>query len=113
MIASIASRAAKWVAIWSSLSVASKRETRSAEDADLHAEAAYQFQHPAIDQRDVHDVVVRRVLHGDAPVRLEHRGELFMQLAPSAVVLLHAGQRGEMPGLDAMIQLYRLARRRE
>ena len=50
--------------------------------ADLDAEAANQLKHSAIDQRDVHDVIVGRVLHGDALVRLEDGGQLLVQFAP-------------------------------
>ncbi len=49
---------------------------------DLDAEAADEFEHAAIDERDVHDVIVGRVLHGDAAVRLEDGLQLLVQLAP-------------------------------
>ena len=80
---------------------------------NLFVEAAHQFQRARVYQRDVRNLVVRRVLHRDLVVRLEHGFEVLPQLLPRRVLHLAAGQRVKMMALDAVYQLHRLALRRD
>ena len=50
---------------------------------DLFAQAAQEFDRAGIDHGDVHDVVVRRVLHGDLLLVLEQILEPRVQFLPA------------------------------
>ena len=64
------------------------------------AEPSNQFQSTAINQRDVENHVVGRVLHGDVVVGRENRFELLKKFLPARVLLFLARNRIEMAGLD-------------
>jgi len=102
-----ASRALKCDAICASVRVASKRATRFAELTISLPKLRISSSVPR-HQRDVWDLVVGRVLHGDLVVRLEHGFEVLPKLLPRRVLHLAAGQRIEVMALDAMHQLHGL-----
>ena len=49
---------------------------------NLLVETAHQFQHARVYQRDVRNLVVRRILHGHLVIRLEHGFQVLPQLLP-------------------------------
>ncbi len=77
----------------------------------LDAEAADQLQGSAVYQRNIHDLVLRRVLHGHALVRAQHLAQLLAHLLPGYVMPLPSRKRTQMARFHAMIQLERLALR--
>jgi hypothetical protein len=80
---------------------------------DLFAHPAQQLDGSGIDQRDVHDGVAWRVLHGDAGVAGQQRLDLGFEFLPGGVLGFGAGEGVEASGFDAMDEFFWLAGRRD
>ena len=76
---------------------------------NFFAEAAQELDGSGIDHRDVHDVVIGRVLHGDLFLVLEEILQARVQFLPTGILGFGAGQRVEATLLDAVHELTRLA----
>jgi hypothetical protein len=73
--------------------------------------AAHQLDGAAVDHPDGRHQVVGRILHGQRLVWCQHFFQVRVLLFPSGVKSLGAGQGIEVSGLNAMVQLGRLALR--
>ena len=62
---------------------------------DLLIQAAQKLDRPRVDHRDVHDGVVRRVLHGDGGRPTQHGLKAGREFEPAGVESFAAGQRIE------------------
>ena len=94
---SIASRAAKWVLICSSVKVASNCATRSPELTTFLPKPANQLKRAGIHQRNREHQVVGRVLHGDVAMSRQHRLDLVEKLLPAGILELGPGRVSRCP----------------
>jgi hypothetical protein len=76
---------------------------------DVLAKTANELNGARINHRDVHDVVIGRVLHGDVAEAAEHGFDAHREFLPSGIEHAAAGQRIETALFNAVQELARLA----